>query len=93
MQTIETEAGTPLLVDGWWRYLRKPHYTADLGMAFSWGAICGFTHVLPWIYFAFFVCVLTHRSVRDIQRCSAKYGKDWDRYTAKVPYTFVPYVF
>ena len=90
---IDTEAGTALLVDGWWRYARKPHYTADLGMAFGWGAICGFHAVLPWAYFIFFVAVLTHRAVRDIDRCQAKYGADWDRYCKRVPFTFVPYLF
>ena len=93
VQVIETKAGTPLLVDGWWRYVRKPHYTADLGMAAAWGAACGFRSPLPWLYFLFFVAVLAHRAVRDIQRCSKKYGKDWQRYCERVPYTFLPGVF
>lgn len=93
MQAIETRAGSPLLVDGWYAFCRKPHYTADLGMAFAWGAACGFGHLLPWIYFLFFICVLAHRANRDMARCRAKYGRDWERYCATVKYTFVPGVF
>lgn len=92
-KTIETAAGSPLLIDGWWAYARKPHYTADLVMAFCWGAACGFSSFLPWFYFLFFLAVLVHRAVRDVERCAAKYGADWDRYCAAVPYTFVPGVF
>ena len=36
-----------LLVDGWWRHLRKPHYTADLAMALVLGLACGGGSVLP----------------------------------------------
>ena len=29
-------------------------------------------------------------SVRDDARCAEKYGADWDAYTQRVPYVFVP---
>ncbi|MCB9703497.1 MAG: delta(24(24(1)))-sterol reductase [Myxococcales bacterium] len=90
---IETRAGSRLLVDGWWRYARKIHYTADLVMALSWGLICGFDHYLPYFYASFFAVMITHRAERDIARCRAKYGEDWDRYVARVPWLFVPFVF
>ncbi|MDE0408207.1 MAG: delta(24(24(1)))-sterol reductase [Alphaproteobacteria bacterium] len=90
---LNTEAGFGLLVDGWWRYARKPHYTADVLMALSWGLICGVDHFLPYFYVTFFVVVLIHRARRDIARCKGKYGADWDRYTEAVPYLFIPKVF
>ena len=92
---LDTEAGSKLLVDGWWRYARKPHYTADVLMALSWGLICGFDHVLPYFYVIFFeiVVMILHRASRDIARCKRKYGADWDRYSEKVPYLFIPKVF
>lgn len=90
---IRTEHGNLLLTSGWWGIARKPHYTADLMMSISWGLITGFGSFLPYFYFCFFVCVLTHRVSRDMERCAKKYGKDWDRYCERVPYIFVPYVF
>ena len=90
---LETAAGSKLLVDGWWRYARKIHYTADVAMALSWGLICGFEHFLPYLYVTFFVVMILHRAGRDIERCKRKYGADWDRYCDEVPYLFIPYVF
>ncbi|SAM09637.1 hypothetical protein [Absidia glauca] len=90
---IRTEHGNLLLTSGWWGIARKPHYTADLMMSISWGLITGFGSFLPYFYFCFFVCVLTHRVSRDMERCAKKYGKDWDRYCERVPYIFIPYVF
>ncbi|KAI8989968.1 ergosterol biosynthesis ERG4/ERG24 [Pilobolus umbonatus] len=90
---IKTEHGNLLLTDGWWGVVRKPHYTADLIMALSWGMITGFGSFLPYFYITFFIFVLTHRVTRDMQRCAKKYGKDWDRYCERVPYIFIPYVF
>jgi delta24(24(1))-sterol reductase len=90
---LETQVGSKLLVDGWWRYARKIHYTADVAMALSWGLICGFDHFLPYLYVTFFVLMILHRAGRDIARCKKKYGEDWDRYCEEVPYLFVPYLF
>ena len=90
---LDTEAGSKLLVDGWWKRARKIHYTADIVMALSWGLICGFDHFLPYLYVTFFVIMILHRAGRDIARCKKKYGKDWDRYCKEVPYLFIPYVY
>ena len=90
---FKTEQGSLLLIDGWWRHARKIHYTADLLMALSWGLICGFDHVLPYFYFAFFLVMIIHRAHRDIARCRRKYGADWDRYCEKVPYLLIPGVY
>lgn len=89
---LETRAGSKLLVDGWWRYARKIHYTADIVMALSWGLICGFDHFLPYLYVCFFTVMIIHRAQRDMARCRRKYGEDWDRYTREVPWVFIPYV-
>jgi delta24(24(1))-sterol reductase len=90
---LETAAGDKLLIDGWWRYARKIHYTADVVMALSWGLVCGFEHFLPYFYVTFFLGMILHRASRDVARCRRKYGADWDRYTSEVPYLFIPYVF
>lgn len=87
---IQTSSGSQLLVDGWYRYARKPHYTADIAMALSWGLICGFESVLPYWYVVFFTVMIVHRCQRDFKRCSKKYGVDWATYVSRVPYIFFP---
>eukprot|EP01097_Dermamoeba_algensis_P003633 TRINITY_DN2502_c0_g1_i1.p1 TRINITY_DN2502_c0_g1~~TRINITY_DN2502_c0_g1_i1.p1 ORF type:complete len:284 (+),score=69.69 TRINITY_DN2502_c0_g1_i1:37-852(+) len=90
---MTTKAGSLLLLDGWWAYARKIHYTCDIVMALCWGLICGFQSFVPYFYFFFFTGMIIHRAVRDNERCKRKYKEDWDVYTKKVPYTFVPYLF
>eukprot|EP00742_Colponemidia_sp_Colp-10_P003852 GILJ01004102.1.p1 GENE.GILJ01004102.1~~GILJ01004102.1.p1 ORF type:complete len:465 (+),score=45.43 GILJ01004102.1:52-1446(+) len=90
---IKTEHGNALLTDGWYKYARKIHYTADIMMALSWGMACGFEGLLPYFYVCFFTGMISHRCVRDFERCHKKYGKDWEKYVKQVPYIFIPYVF
>ncbi|KAG1808748.1 ERG4 ERG24 ergosterol biosynthesis protein [Suillus subaureus] len=72
---IQTAHGNRLLISGWWRYSRKPNYVADWTMSFCWGAVIG---------------ILIHRCGRDFERCSIKYGKDWEHYCSVVKYKFIP---
>lgn len=69
---------------------RKIHYTCDLYFALNWGLITGFSSPFPWFYPLFFACMITHRAVRDIQRCRVKYGETWTEYEKQVPYLFIP---
>ncbi|QDZ22400.1 sterol reductase [Chloropicon primus] len=90
---MSTECGSKLLVDGFWKYARKIHYTSDFIMALTWGLICGFGSFVPYFYPFFFLCMILHRTWRDTSRCKHKYGKDWVKYCERVPYVFVPRVF
>lgn len=89
-KTIETPSGDKLLVDGWYGYARKIHYTCDAFFAISWGLITGFNSPFPWFYPVFFCCMITHRAWRDIERCKIKYGEAWTEYERQVPYLFIP---
>ena len=71
-------------------YARKLHYTCDLFFALTWGLITGFDSPFPWFYPVFFACMITHRALRDVQRCRTKYGKAWEEYERRVPYLFIP---
>ena len=92
-RTLKIERGT-LLVDGWWRHLRKPHYTADILMAAGLGFACGGASWLPYIYVSFMTPMLLHRARRDEQRMRDKYGEDgWKEYTETVPWVLVPHLY
>jgi delta24(24(1))-sterol reductase len=91
-QYLATRNGGTLLIDGWWRFARKIHYTADIVMASCWALACGFGGILPYFYPVFFFVMIMHRATRDESRCREKYGADWDRYRQTVPYRFVPFL-
>ena len=90
---LNTEVGSKLLIDGWWKYARKIHYTVDIVMALLWGLCCGVGSFLPYFYFCFFTGMIIHRANRDIYRCERKYKSDWQKYCLEVPYLFIPFVY
>jgi delta24(24(1))-sterol reductase len=89
-QILVTSSGSSLLIDGWYGYARKIHYTCDLYFALAWGAVTGFQSPFPWFYPLFFICMILHRAHRDIQRCKTKYGQSWEEYEKLVPWLFIP---
>jgi delta24(24(1))-sterol reductase len=90
-RTLVGPGGKELLIDGWFAYGRKIHYTADIMQAFLWGSTCGWDGaLLPFFYFCFFLGMIIHREQRDFVKCQRKYGPMWDRYVAIVPNAFIP---
>lgn len=87
---IKTKSGDSILVDGWYGYARKIHYTCDMFFALSWGILTGFSSPFPWFYPVFFCGMILHRTYRDNERCQRKYGESWDEYRKAVPYLFIP---
>ena len=57
------------------------------GEARGWGTI--FTY----FYMLYFAILLIHRDLRDDEKCSKKYGKDWEEYKRQVRYKIIPYVY
>ena len=90
---LMTKRGSALLMDGWWKYARKPHYAADICLATLLCIPCGFSHFLPYFFVCFFVPMLIHRELRDSARCAEKYGDDWVEYCKQVPYVFIPGIY
>lgn len=87
---LQTKRGTKLLTSGWWGMARKINYTGDWIMGLSWCMLCGFESIVPYYYAIYFAILLVHRSIRDDHMCQEKYGDDWGKYKAIVPYRFIP---
>jgi len=80
-----------LLVDGWWKISRHFHYVPEIMASFFWSVSAldsGF--VGPYFYVVFLTILLTDRAFRDDNRCKAKYGKYWKKYSDEVPYKILP---
>jgi len=82
-----------LLASGWWGVARHFHYVPELALAFFWTVPAGFENIMPYSYVIFLFFLLTHRTFRDDEKCSAKYGANWARYQKEVPYKMIPYIF
>ena len=59
----------------------------EQGEARGWGMI--FTY----FYIVYFFVLLAHRQMRDDVKCERKYGKDWEKYTAKVKSRIIPGIY
>mmetsp|Transcript_20915 Transcript_20915/g.54362 ORF Transcript_20915/g.54362 Transcript_20915/m.54362 type:complete len:478 (+) Transcript_20915:34-1467(+) len=81
-----------LLVSGWWGISRHFHYIPEIMASFFWSCGGGISF-MPMFYAIYLTILLVDRSVRDDSRCRSKYGADWEKYTSRVPYKIVPYVF
>ena len=55
--------------------------------AMGWGM------VITYFYLVYFAVLLVHRGMRDDEKCSRKYGQDWEEYKKKVPKRIVPYIY
>ena len=88
----DTKRGTKLSISGFWGAARKINYTGDWLMSLAWCLLTGFTSPIPYFYSSYFLVLLIHRAIRDDHACSIKYGDDWPKYKAHVPYLFIPYL-
>lgn len=93
--TIESgeERESILLASGWWGLSRHFHYIPEILLSFFWTLPTGFVNWLPYTYVIVLVILLTHRSFRDENKCSRKYGKYWQEYCAKVKHRIIPFLF
>jgi 7-dehydrocholesterol reductase len=84
-----------LLASGFWGIARHSHYLFELMAAWSWCLLANpFKNgVLVLSYAVFLTILLLHRAKRDEEKCLKKYGDDYRKYVALVPYKVIPGVY
>ncbi|KXS19079.1 ERG4/ERG24 ergosterol biosynthesis protein [Gonapodya prolifera JEL478] len=88
-----TKTGSRLITSGWWGRARHINYLGDWLMAWAWCLPTGFATPITYFYVVYFGVLLVHRELRDHEKCSNKYGADWDKYCKLVPYRIIPYLY
>jgi len=82
-----------LMLSGFWGVARHMNYVFEILLSLSWSLPAAHYGITPFLYFFFTIILLVHRTFRDEEKCSAKYGDGWTKYCQAVPYRFIPYVF
>ena len=82
-----------LLISGFWGVGRHLNYTGEICVYFAFTLTAGFDSWVPYLLPAWLTVLLCHRSKRDEQRCRTKYGELWERYTQRVRFSMVPFIF
>ena len=82
-----------LLLSGFWGVARHMNYVFEIMLAFSWSLPAIHYGITPFAYVIFLIILLVHRTFRDEEKCSQKYGKGWETYCEKVPYRLIPGIF
>lgn len=82
-----------LLISGFWGVGRHLNYTGEICVYFSFALTTGFESWVPYLLPVWLTVLLCHRSLRDEQRCCAKYGDLWTRYKQRVRYSMLPFVY
>jgi len=82
-----------LLISGFWGIARHTNYVFELMLALSWSLPGLGQGIWTFMYFIFLLVLLVHRTLRDEEKCAAKYGDGWKKYCQQVPYRMIPYVF
>ena len=84
-----------LLADGMWGPARHFHYVFELIAAWSWCLLANpiVNGTFACTYAIFLTLLLLHRAKRDEDKCLAKYGDDYRKLMALVPYRIFPGVY
>ncbi len=83
-----------LLANGYWGASRHINYLGEILQAIAVALAAGYPGVLMvWLYPAYYIALMLTRQADDDKICKAKYGELWDRYTEKVKYKIIPFIY
>lgn len=89
----QMERNSVLLASGFWGLSRHFNYVLELFIALLFGLPALNSSIIPYFYLAFMFVLLIHRSIRDEDKCSKKYGRYWQEYCKLVPYKIFPFIY
>jgi len=83
-----------LLVNGFWGASRHINYLGEIIQALAVALAAGYFGVWQvWLYPVYYIALMFTRQADDNKVCKAKYGELWDRYTEKVKYKIIPFIY
>lgn len=82
-----------LLASGFWSLSRHMNYVFEILASLCWALPSGASSIVPYLYVLYLCGLLLHRSYRDEEKCSKKYGEYWKQYCTLVKRQFIPYLF
>ncbi|XP_015791782.1 7-dehydrocholesterol reductase-like [Tetranychus urticae] len=84
---------TVLLISGLWSFVRHPNYTFELTTALLWSIPACTVNPISYFYPSLLFIYLVHRMNWIHDKCTFKYGKQWEEYCRLVPYRLIPYFY
>jgi protein-S-isoprenylcysteine O-methyltransferase Ste14 len=83
-----------LLVNGFWGLSQHINYLGEILEGCGIALAAGYPALwCVWLYPLYYIGLLFTRQMDDNKICKAKYGELWDKYTKKVKYRIVPFIY
>jgi delta14-sterol reductase len=83
-----------LLASGYWGASRHINYLGEIIQAIAVALVVGYPGMwMVWLYPAYYIGLMISRQADDDRLCKAKYGDLWDKYTEKVKYKIIPFIY
>jgi len=83
-----------LLANGFWGASRHINYLGEIIQAIAVALAAGYFGIwMVWLYPAYYIGLMLSRQADDNKVCKAKYGVLWDKYTKKVKYKIIPFIY
>jgi len=83
-----------LLANGYWGASRHINYLVEIIQAIAVALVVGYPGILAvWLYPAYYIVLMLTRQADDDKVCKTKYGELWDKYTEKVKYKIIPFIY
>jgi len=83
-----------LLANGFWGASRHINYLGEIIQAAAVALAAGYFGIwMVWLYPAYYIGLMLTRQADDDKVCRSKYGELWDKYTDKVKYRIIPFIY